>query len=130
VAYRDQYELYARSQLTQVSRVLDLAHALTDDLQYELYTHQALRDAISELWATTRRFRDTVVTSDPIPHITMRTGTVSDVAREVYGKHLNVIEILHLNVIPRPLQIPIGTRLLVPRPPGTSFRRRSLGTSV
>jgi prophage DNA circulation protein len=130
VAYRDKYELYVSSQITQVNRVLDLATAVTEDLHHEIYTHQSLRNAVSSLWATTRRFKNTVVVKDPIVYESPIDGTISQIALRIYGMHKHVVDIMHLNVIPQPLNIPVGTRLLVPRPDNGRLGRSTLGASI
>lgn len=130
VAYRDKFELYVSSQLTQVNRVLDLASAVTDDLHHELYTQQSLRDTIASLWATTRRFKNTVVDKNPIVYQAPIDGSISEIAKRLYGEHKHITDIMHLNVIPRPLQIVQGTRLLVPRPDKGRFGRSALGARV
>lgn len=130
IAYRDKYEMYVSSQITQVNRVLDLAGAVTDDLHYEPYTRKPLRDSVGGLWASTRRFKNTVVINEPIIYEVPIDGSISQIALLVYGEHKHITDIMHLNVISRPLQIKKGTRLLVPRPDRGRFGRSTFGASV
>lgn len=114
LAYKDQFDLYSNlleakclAVIGMARQFIETAQVLSDPLNYLLL--DALHSLLSE---TIKVYKDQQQTGITTSRYTVtRVSTLSEVAIAIYGVSGKSSELMALNSIPNPLQIPVGTVL-------------------